>query len=523
MIIERAFFVNVLIASAIILIFLFIIAWEKRPSLGSSVVYMSISLGAMCIYNYGYAMELSSNNLEEIMRWVRFEHLGIQLISPSCFLFALCMTGNEKKITPARVASLFVFPVLMILATQTLGGLNLTHGNPRLNTSGPISVFIYDKTPLMWASLGYIYLCLTGSLVLFTIKLVRATPDFRIQAALFWIGSLIPFISALFYNLGWSLHNLDYTPFALTFTSILTAMGFLMFRMLDIVPLARDVIYDNLNDGVLVLDNRDYIMDFNRSLEKILVDVDKKTIGHSALDVLTAYPSLVELIKKNSFGSVEFEVNRPGGTFSYIGTLAPLQDSKKKEVGKIVSIHDNTHTKQLLNQLEELAARDSLTGMYNRRSFDQLAAQKMHQFQLAGGAMSLIMLDLDHFKRVNDTYSHSAGDMVLKTVTEICRKLLRQADILGRYGGEEFLVLLPGIDSSAAAIIAERLRQGIEQQNMSYEGHSFTITASLGVASTVFPGSITLEELFHCADSAVYQAKKEGRNRIYVCPPLRTR
>jgi diguanylate cyclase (GGDEF)-like protein len=516
---ERILFINVLVLSAIILLFLSIIIWRRRTSIGPSAIYLSICLAAICVYNFGYAMEISNDTLEGIMLWVRFQHWGIQLITPTWLLFTLYMVGKEKWINPMRVAALIIIPAVVLVASQTLGGLNLAHPNPHLNTSGPFPTFTYDRGLFMYLALGFMTLCLASTLVLFIIMLLHSAPAFREQAALWVIACLFPFITEVLYNAGLTPYNLDITPFALTLSGIILAWGLFKYRLLDIVPLARDVIFDNLNDGVMVLDNQDRIIDINSSLQVMFTSVSKKSIGRSIYDILTDYSTFLEFIKKNSPGKVEFEVQKAQGTFSCLGTLSPLYSAKKKRVGKIITLHDNTQARQLLEQLEELAARDSLTGVYNRRSFDQLATQKMYHLQHSGGMVSLIMLDLDFFKRVNDNYSHAAGDAALIAVTATCRTLLRQTDILSRFGGEEFIILLPDTDSMAAHRIAERLREGIEQQCLSYEGHSIHVTASLGVTSVVSSSAVTLEELILCADRAVYQAKQAGRNRVVVCDP----
>lgn len=520
MINARAIIIIILIASATILFFLSVVTWRKKVSVGSSAIYLSICMIAMCVYNFGYAMELSHDTLEEIMWWVRFQHWGVQTISPAWLLFALCVTGREKIITRPRVITLVAIPVLLALTAQTLGGLNLMHINPRLNTNGLFPTFTYDKGIIMDIGILYINFCLIISFILFSIMLVGSAPIFRKQAAIFWIGSLFPFIGEFLYNFGFTIYNLDFTPLASTLSSLIFSLGFLRFQVLDIVPLARDVIFENYSDGVLILDNYDRIVDINPNFQVIFPDVNKKSIGYSVDDVLINHRTLLEFIKENKSGVIELEVNGTNGTLSFQTKSAPLYDLKKKGVGKIITLHDNTQTKQLLNRLEELAALDSLTSIYNRRSFNQLADQKMNHLRQIGGTMSLIMLDLDYFKRINDTYSHNAGDVALKIVTKACQKYLRQADILGRYGGEEFVILLPEIDSKTANTVAERLRQGIEQQSIQFENHSFSITASLGVTSVAFPNNITLEELFQNADRAVYQAKDQGRNRVCACNPV---
>ncbi len=517
---ERLLIIIILLSAAVVTLLLSVIAWRKRTSAGPAAIYLSLCMAAVSIYSFGYAMEVSSNTLPAIMFWVRFQHWGSQTVTPTWLLFSIYLAGKEKLITPKRTAALYIIPLLLILTAQTLGGHNLWHLNPRLNTDGPFPTFTYDRGFISLLGTAYGSLCLAFSTILFTIMLFQAAPAFRKQAAIFLVGSLIPWFGMLLYMFRLTPYNLDFAPLALSLSGLFLALGFLRFRLLDIVPLARDVIFEGMSDGVLVLDIRDRIIDFNPCLQAILPEVRKTSVGFSVFEALAAYPVLVELIKENFSKAVELQVNHAGESRCYQSRLTPLLDWKKKAVGKIITMHDHTQVKHLLEQLEDLATLDGLTNVFNRRHFNELATKEVYRFQRYGGALSLIVLDLDHFKRVNDTHGHMAGDAALRMVAEACRSVLRQSDILGRFGGEEFVILLPGTDQTAAAAIANKLRTELEQRRIEHEDHSFVVTASFGVAGVTSPADASLEELLRRADQAVYEAKETGRNRVCVCDPV---
>jgi diguanylate cyclase (GGDEF)-like protein len=130
-----------------------------------------------------------------------------------------------------------------------------------------------------------------------------------------------------------------------------------------------------------------------------------------------------------------------------------------------------------------------------------------------GRALSAIMMDIDHFKRVNDTFGHTVGDQILQGVAESCRQELRRVDVVGRYGGDEFVILLPENDRAAAVQVAERLRKNIAHMHLNTAKGSAKVTASLGVA-TVDCNKPSLETLLSQADKALYVAKRRGRNRV---------
>ncbi len=164
-------------------------------------------------------------------------------------------------------------------------------------------------------------------------------------------------------------------------------------------------------------------------------------------------------------------------------------------------------------ELRLLASTDSLTGVMTRRAFIDQARNDVARADRHGAPLSCVVLDIDHFKAVNDTYGHAVGDLVLQRVAVACAGELRASDYLGRIGGEEFAVMLPETPLAGAAEVAERLRKALEAEIISYAGKRIAVTASIGVADY---GEHTgcIENMLHNADSAMYDAKMEGRNQV---------
>lgn len=168
-------------------------------------------------------------------------------------------------------------------------------------------------------------------------------------------------------------------------------------------------------------------------------------------------------------------------------------------------------------KIEAQATLDSLTRLPNRRGFDLLAAQALQEARRDMTPLCALLLDLDHFKRLNDTYGHLAGDLVLSGFAHDLQDCLRQSDIVCRWGGEEFIVLLKDTQSSAALVIAEKIRLQTEQQRYYYEGQPLQLTVSIGL--TALQSADTLHSLLSRADHAMYRAKQSGRNRTCVEMP----
>ncbi len=164
--------------------------------------------------------------------------------------------------------------------------------------------------------------------------------------------------------------------------------------------------------------------------------------------------------------------------------------------------------------LTELSNTDPLTGLNNRRYFTEALEREFPRSIRKNESFSLVMADIDHFKKVNDTYGHQEGDMVLTMVAAFIRDLIRRYDTAARYGGEEFVVILPDTGTAQALQFAERLRKGIEEIIFSGRLQSLNVTISLGVATFPSPRVDSVDTLLRNADEALYRAKKNGRNRV---------
>jgi diguanylate cyclase (GGDEF)-like protein len=164
---------------------------------------------------------------------------------------------------------------------------------------------------------------------------------------------------------------------------------------------------------------------------------------------------------------------------------------------------------QQFSQVQQQAITDYLTGIYNRRQLFYLGELEFKRARRFQRPLSAIMLDIDHFKQINDTYGHAQGDQVLKALVQFIKVRLREFDIFGRYGGEEFVLVLPGANMLNARNVAYRLRKGVQENPMA----EVSITISLGVTelSEAFPD---FPALIHQADTAMYEAKRAGRNRV---------
>lgn len=195
--------------------------------------------------------------------------------------------------------------------------------------------------------------------------------------------------------------------------------------------------------------------------------------------------------------------------------LSVAEDDTGKVMGFTHIVRDLTRRKRNEDTLRSLAHTDPLTGAVNRRGFDESLAAEIHRWRDEQEKFSLLMLDADHFKGVNDAHGHGGGDAVLIALTHACQELLRDTDTFARVGGEEFAILLPATDRAGARVVAERVRVAIEALRVAFGGGVIRFTVSLGVAQ-MDESVASAEALIAWVDEALYEAKRRGRNRVVL-------
>lgn len=196
-------------------------------------------------------------------------------------------------------------------------------------------------------------------------------------------------------------------------------------------------------------------------------------------------------------------------------TVGPLRDENNEIQYIYITIQDVTEIVAYEQKLIEMNIKDGLTGVYNRRFFEPRLAEEFQRHRRYFRSLSLIMLDIDHFKNINDTYGHQAGDSILKNLSRFVEDRIRNVDIFARYGGEEFCILLPETSLDSANVLAENIRRQLEMEVFHFKEIDIQITVSQGVA-TLTKLIESAEQLLKMADDALYEAKKTGRNKVVL-------
>lgn len=257
------------------------------------------------------------------------------------------------------------------------------------------------------------------------------------------------------------------------------------------------------------------------------LEVCRTAVGEDSEEAPDFYTGLKAVLDRQSeLFQLEYPCHSPTELRWYIATVTPLRPRRgarrARHLGAVVSHLEITDRKLLELDYRKLASTDPLTGLPNRRFFDDYAALEFHRFVRFGEPVSFLMLDLDRFKAINDRHGHPAGDEVLRQVAEVFGSATRSADLFARFGGEEFVALLPGTDEAGALEAAEKLRAAVEGLKIKAGSRRIAVTISIGVAAMREDDS-SLDAVIARADQALYRAKRDGRNCVRTAGPRRKR
>jgi diguanylate cyclase (GGDEF)-like protein len=466
---------------------------------------------AITIYAAGYAGELLSPTLSRMLFWNTFQYLGISFI-PYLWITVTALYVNAPFFRLRLVQILlFVFSLITLSGALTDPWLHLKYASVFICMGQTFPVLGFIRGPLYYFHVIYTTCSFIISLALLANFIFLTCSSFHRTMILLIAGSALPFIDFMLYLSGIRIPGIDTIPFSMFFSALCSGLAVFSEKFPASVPAARSFVFEMISDAVIVTDGNNRITDYNKAACALFPGITK---GANPVPGLLGTGSFAADTEFQTDISFSIKMRRYSCHVSRMRPVPKQHDAG----GRILLFKDVTESARILEKMQEFASVDSLTGLYNRRYFMDRARQIIPELERSGSFLSFIIADIDLFKQINDTQGHPAGDAAIQAVAAVFSEIVCPPNIAARFGGEEFICLLPDTDAGAAFSIAEKIRTGIEKipapgSSRSSET-SFYITASFGVASTdKIGGEQAITLLVSRADKALYNSKNNGRNR----------
>ncbi len=497
---------NIIFVIGFSFIILFLYSLSKHRNRVSGL--FSLMCLTIAIYLIGYGFELRSENIEQIIFFLKMEYFGTSFMTTIWFLFSYKFYFNKNPSLRLKII-VMVIPILTLFFNVTNEYHHLFYTNISAVQHNGFLIVHLSRGPWYFVNIVYSYVVLLLGSTFFYRVWKNSLYTMRTQALLMFIGTLCPGMMNFVYLLGLSPYGLDLVPFGLSILAILYFIALFRYDFFDIGDIIRSVVFAEIREGIIVVDDKKRLIDFNNAAQKVFSCLKVVNIGINLSDV----EELREIVE---YESSPFEIEMVhNGCIQYYEVRVTDLTEKNKIVGSVFFIRDITKQREMIQKLETMASYDDLTQVYNRRRLMEEAKKAALRVMRHKSFLSVLMIDIDFFKNINDKYGHLAGDEVIKTVIRSCEERLRSTDIIGRYGGEEFIIILPEANLKNSLRIAEHIRKHVEDMEVTYDGAVIKVTISIGVASNESNAeTINVMKVIDDADLALYNAKNSGRNRV---------
>ena len=451
----------VLAVSALATLVASIIVW-RRIAPGS--ITLGIMLSGMVIWGISYALIWGFVPLEYKVLWLKVMYLGV-VMTPSLFLvFTLQITHREGWLTFWNMILLSIEPLLtlgIVWVTPQLAFASIT-----LATKNGFTILHVRRGFWFLVNTNYSYAIILISFYILWISSRHANSFFKRQYRLVLYGSIVPFVFSLYTQTKYTaLNEVDLAPVSFGISGLVYVYAIFRHQFMNLIPVARGRLIENMSDGVLVIDEQGRIIDMNPAMQSFLNEEPDHSIGKNISETLSLWTENAdELISELE---TRTELQLPGNPSRYLDLrVTPLYNDDHRLNGRLIVFRDVTDRKEvekdlryamdrmqtqlieiglLQSQLREQAIRDALTNLFNRRYLEETLERELARAARELYPLCMVMIDIDHFKDVNDTHGHEAGDLVLRALAEMVTKQSRQGDFVCRFGGEEFVLVMPNI------------------------------------------------------------------------------
>jgi diguanylate cyclase (GGDEF) domain len=504
-------------------------------------VYILLLLSAL-VWCIGAIGEVTTEDLYYFDPFIQtFNYFGIALVSVFVLLLGIVFTSTSIVVT-WRYALLFILPIGSALAVAT---------NEKHHLFMKVFCIIIKDTvlgPLMWTHYIYCYVYISVGMGYLIKHAINSSGLFSKQAFTLVAGICIPLVINISVSFGIIRGGCYTTIPGIVLMIILIGVATLKLDMFNIVPIALQKVVDHISDGFIVINETRRIIDFNKTAQlwfgakhQITRNQDFKEFMDSLeienLDTNRLLDYIQMSFEKRDSMSFDTLLNSKNG-ISYFNIEVSPMFNKNKYIGTIILYRNTTkyiENLQMIKEyqlllennlekvtrdkqellirsaiMEKMSKTDALTDMYNHRTFQEYFDTIIEQASRADNRFQLAILDIDNFKKINDTFGHSVGDIILKRISNIIKTMVTVDDISARYGGEEFALILTNKTLEQSLVLLESIRKAIQDER--HIELNSNVTVSVGIHE-YYKGE-PKEEIFNKADEALYKAKHSGKNKI---------
>lgn len=477
--------------------------WQRRTVPGARA--FSLFAASVAVWCFFAIFEFYSRSLTPRIIFGKLEYLGIVTLPVSWLLFTLHYTRRSNWLTRHLIGALLIIPLSTLLLTLTDGWHGLLWRSVHyLNT--PVPLLDIDHGPWFhFVLVPYTYVLFAIGIIVLLASFFADSSLYRKQTGIVLASMAVPLlVNAHYLMTGATLGGLDPTPYAFALCVALNAYGLFGSNQLPITPVSYRALFLNTAETVIVLNNKFTIIDINPAA------LDE--LGHTKADVLgktfcSFYPQCKPIMQAAQQGQVAdvVELLSPNGSSYAEVKIRPVFTANGEVSTQLVIMRDVTAEREQQARLEQFAYVDSLTGVANRRQLAREADRAIGLARRYNLPLSLLYMDIDKFKSINDTYGHEIGDLVLVHVAHCLRGTMRENDVVARLGGDEFAILLYDVDYERADETRERFQKRLCKP---FEVETYQLAMDVSIGLALYPDhGATLEDLLREADASMYRSK----------------
>lgn len=474
---------------------------------------LSSIFGLICLANAAYVLgavfQFNSVTAEEVFFAQRIRYFGAESLLVLNFVFAY-KVRYRKRLSPMTGFLISLIPILIMVLVNTNDFHGLFYANVKFFEYGGHIFSRRTPGPLYFISYSYVFFVTAFSIFAFFTGWKKSGFRLKSPYPLLLAGRILPGLFNFVYQKGLSPFWMDLMPVSLLLSAFLYLAAIRKYKILEIGEIYGREIFSNIKEGMLLLSPSGALLEYNDSAASVFDWLSEKNIKRPLYELDNRFDVAENL--------TEFRISQRSGQGERIYEFRLTRLEEEGDLmGYLYVFLDVTDNIRLIEKLKYVADHDSLTGLYNRGRILREAERLILLRTEEKFPFSLLMIDIDHFKGINDSFGHLAGNEVLRQVAAVCVEVVAPEGMVGRYGGEEFLILLPGVSGRKAAEKAEQLRARIEGLALFFNGRSISATISAGVMDgAVGRDDLRVDYLVSRADEAMYRAKNDGRNRVAV-------